>query len=168
MKIIKSTNGYDIMVDDKWYPLLSLVTWSVSSMKHNVCHTGAKIHGRAPIIYLSRVVTSCPIALQVDHVNHNRLDNREENLRIVTRSQNSINRKVQSNNKSGRVGVTWNREHGKWHSYIGIRRKHVHLGWFDSFTDAIKAREIAEAMYFGQYTYNGTAAVQTDRQTAQE
>lgn len=56
-------------------------------------------------VRLHRFITKCPKGLQVDHVNHNTLDNRKENLRVVTLFQNQQNR---VDNKSGKVGVYWN------------------------------------------------------------
>jgi hypothetical protein len=62
-------------------------------------------------VSLHRVLTNAPRGLDVDHVNHDGLDNRSANLRLATRSQNLLNRKgPQSNNKSGWLGVYFVRE----------------------------------------------------------
>lgn len=88
--------------------------------------------------------------MQVDHFNRNKKDNRKENLKSVTPQHNNWNRGMNQNNKSGVTGVRWNKEAQKWVAYI--MRKH--LGTFNSFEDAVKARKRAEQNYFGEYSYN--------------
>lgn len=88
--------------------------------------------------------------MQVDHFNRNRKDNRKENLKSVTPQHNNWNRGMNQNNKSGVTGVRWNKEAQKWVAYI--MRKH--LGTFNRFEDAVKARKKAEQKYFGEYSYN--------------
>ncbi len=50
----------------------------------------------------------------VNHINHNGLDNRKNNLRICTNSQNICNCLTSKNNKSGYKGVYWSKERKKW------------------------------------------------------
>lgn len=56
---------------------------------------------------IHRVITNCPDGMDIDHINHNKLDNRKSNLRIVTRSDNHKNRKPRSN--TGYLGITFSR-----------------------------------------------------------
>ena len=80
-----------------------------------------------------------------DHANHNALDNRDENLRIATVSQNLCNRGAQRNNTSGFKGVTWDRVANKWRAQIKSGGKMKHLGAFDDL-------EIAHAAYVSAST----------------
>ena len=90
---------------------------------------------------------------QIDHINGNRLDNRKNNLRIVTSQQNSMNAAVRSDNTSGATGVFWYKTRSKWRVQIVINGKAIHLGYFNNFEDAVKARKDAEEKYFGEYSY---------------
>ena len=90
----------------------------------------------------------------IDHINRNKLDNRKENLRYATLSQNGMNKSIQSNNTSGYVGVGFRNDRNKWYSFIQVNRKHINLGVFVNLKDAIKARMDAEIKYFGEYTSN--------------
>ena len=95
---------------------------------------------------------------KVDHINHpktneNKYDNRKQNLRIVTQSQNCMNQHIRSNNTSGIKGVSWCKEKNKWQVKITVNYKQIHLGFFDEdkLQDAINARKNAEKKYFGEY-----------------
>lgn len=85
---------------------------------------------------------------RADHINHNTFDNRKENLRVATFSQNAANRGKQKNNKSGVIGV---RKRGKmWQSYL--RKDNIlHIKSFSSFDEAVTDRLKMEAEYFREY-----------------
>ena len=87
---------------------------------------------------------------EIDHINHNTNDNRKENLRIVTRSQNQMNASLRSNNTSGVTGVYFDNTYGCWVSKI---QQDV-LGHFANFDEAVKMRKEAEKIYFGEYSYD--------------
>ena len=85
---------------------------------------------------------------QVDHINHNKADNRKENLRIVNNTQNSWNKSVWREDGS-KIGVRL--ERGKWLTSITVDGKMVRLGVYDNYDDAVKARIDAEKKYWGKY-----------------
>jgi hypothetical protein len=87
----------------------------------------------------------------VDHYNRNKFDNRKENLIITTKKNNCINKSIQSNNKSGFVGVRYDKLNKKWISTIGLDGKDKWLGRFVNKEDAIIARLKAEKEYFGEF-----------------
>lgn len=88
-----------------------------------------------------------PEGMEIDHINHTRDDNRIENLRVVTHSENNRNISKASNNKSGYTGVSYEKTRDKWRSSIQINRKLLNLGSCDRIEDAIKARLDAEIKY---------------------
>lgn len=77
----------------------------------------------------------------LDHKNRNPDDNRIENLREATYSENAKNTKLNSNNKSGHKGVCWSKADNKWKSYVSIDGKRIHIGYFDNMEDAVLAYE---------------------------
>ena len=87
-----------------------------------------------------------PKGKETDHINGNRLDNRIENLRFVTRSQNNMNRKDVK-------GYSWNKKIEKWETYIEFNHKRIRLGFFVKKSDAIAVRKQAEQKYFGSFAY---------------
>ena len=102
-------------------------------------------------IRLHRLIMDCPDDMIVDHINHNRLDNRKCNLRICTQHQNSMNQNKRSNNTSGYTGVLWDKAKNKWMARIKVNYKQIFLGYYDTLEEAIKARKQAEIKYFGEY-----------------
>ena len=87
----------------------------------------------------------------LDHINGVRNDNRIENLRAATPSQNMMNRQKYKNNASGVIGVRWKKSIKRWVAFIGLQGKNKHIGCFENFDDAIAARKKAEKLYFGEF-----------------
>lgn len=107
------------------------------------------------ILWMHRLVMNCPDDMEIDHIYHDTWDNRKEFLRIVTTSQNGMNRILNSNNTSGTKGVSWHNGINKWCAFIQVNNKQIHLGSFDNFEDAVKERKGAEEIYFGEYALKG-------------
>ncbi|WP_158233083.1 MULTISPECIES: HNH endonuclease signature motif containing protein [unclassified Erwinia] len=83
-----------------------------------------------------------PENMEIDHINHNRTDNRIENLRLVTRAENALN--LGQRHPIKRNGVTWRPEHKRWYARITVHGKRLHLGTFINFEAALAARLHAE------------------------
>lgn len=94
---------------------------------------------------------------EIDHINGDKADNRIENLRSVTSSENNKNRRLPACNKSGRIGVFWHARHKCWRAFIGHQGKRIHLGSFQVKDDAIAARKRAEKD-FGFHANHGRVA----------
>ncbi|WP_287994297.1 HNH endonuclease signature motif containing protein [Acidiphilium sp.] len=84
---------------------------------------------------------------EIDHINGIRSDNRPQNLRDVAKSTNQKNAQVRLDNKSGTVGVSWNKRTNRWHAYISSDGQPIHLGYFESLAEATAARKSAERLY---------------------
>lgn len=87
-----------------------------------------------------------PLA-DIDHINGDGTDNRESNLRDVSKRTNMMNKKMMSNNQSGIQGVYWHKAARKWAAFIGVNGKVEYLGIFTSKKDAVRARQDAEKKY---------------------
>lgn len=73
----------------------------------------------------------------------------KENCRWVTHSENNYNKNIQSNNQSGKTGVSFHAQTQKYRAYITVNKNLIHLGLFENIEDAISARKSAELMYYG-------------------
>lgn len=87
----------------------------------------------------------------VDHINHNKCDNRKENLRVCTQQENCFNKLDPSNNTSGHIGVGYSVAKGKYRAYIQRDKKFYDLGCYDTYEEAVAARESAEPKYFAEF-----------------
>lgn len=121
--------------DDKWYALRYI-------------RLGKSDYG---YLYMHRAILEAPDSLQVDHRNRNGLDNRRENLRLATHSQNLWNRGDYINNTSGHKGVYWSKEKGKFYARITVNGKVKNLGYFLLLDDAANARDAAVREFHGDF-----------------
>lgn len=122
-------------IDDADLPLVSPFRWHLNTHGYAMATGGRLMH---------RLIMQPGPSLQVDHLDHDRLRNTRENLRVVTHSQNGMNQL-----RPGRiVGVSWHRSARKWHAYIRIDYKRQYLGTFKNKHDAIAARYTAVIAYW--------------------
>lgn len=84
---------------------------------------------------------------QIDHINGNRSDNRIENLRTCTYSQNHGNRRIGKNNTSGAKGIFLNKKDNLWSVYVACQYK----GCYKNKEDAIKAYDKFAKEHFGEF-----------------
>jgi len=87
-----------------------------------------------------------------DHINGIRDDNRWRNLREATKSQNNRNKGMQSNNKSGHIGVSWRKNTKKWTARIRVEDKYLSLGSYVNKEDAAEAYRNASLKHFGEFS----------------
>lgn len=87
---------------------------------------------------------------QIDHTNRNKSDNRIENLRLATNSQN-VAYAPKKKTKSGYRGVTWKKGRDKWCAKIRVQGKMIHIGYFDDPKVAHEAYKAAAIKHFGEF-----------------
>jgi hypothetical protein len=83
----------------------------------------------------------------IDHINGNTVDNRIENLRTVSQSENAQNLGISRRNSSGVLGVHWSISNNGWVAQIRVHNEIVHLGTFHKLADAASARARAERRF---------------------
>lgn len=91
----------------------------------------------------------------IDHRNHNTLDDTKDNLYIVEKNKNSKNRKSKnSNNKSGYRNVCWISRYNQWCVQLQINNRNTLLGKFDDVNEAGRFAEIMRKKYYGEVAGN--------------
>jgi hypothetical protein len=137
VKELSLTNSKEVtLVDDEDFEYLNQWNWQLSICDGHICR---KEHGK-PTILLHRVVNKTPDDMLTDHINRNKLDNRKENLRTCTKSQNSMNRTKQKGNCSSKYkGVCWCKTKKKWKARVKYKGKYYSLGYHEKEVDAALA-----------------------------
>jgi hypothetical protein len=130
------------------------------SIRYWVIRINRRPYGAHQLIYLRE---TGEIALQIDHIDGYGLNNRIENLRSATSTENNRNAALRVSNTSGITGVSWNKGRQKWRAFIKINNCYVYLGSFAEKTDAITARKTAES-HHGFHPNHGLR--REDRRTA--
>ena len=115
--------------------------------------TQMKIDGKPKEVKLHRFIMGLTFGDKhlIDHMNGIKNDNRKENLRIATPSNNCMNATHAPNSTSGVKGIVFSKEHNKYRARIIVNGKVIHLGYFENLDDAIVARNEAEEEYFGEF-----------------
>ena len=113
--------------------------------------TGYVIKGtRKEKTSLHRFLMGSPLNKDVDHINHDRIDNRRKNLRICTRSQNQAN-KNHAAGRSGLKGVIWITQKKKWVARVKKEGKVYHAGFFNDKIEAAVAYNRLAKKLFGKF-----------------
>lgn len=73
----------------------------------------------------------------------------KENCCWATNSEQGYNKRISARNNSGKTGISWYSQTNKWLASITKNRKRFHIGYFDNFEDAVKARQDFEVKLFG-------------------
>ena len=84
---------------------------------------------------------------EVDHIDHNKRNNRWVNLREASTKENGKNKSKLVTNTSGQTGVYWDQQTQKWRSFITVDEKKICLGRYDSYECAVEVRKMAEIQY---------------------
>ena len=152
----KSLGTFDVKIDLSDYEEVKKYTWSVSEYwnKKTTSPNKKKHYIRNKDVgLLHRFLTNCPKGKVVDHADGDELNCRRYNIRVCTYSQNNLNKRPYSNNKTGHPGVCWfpYRGYNKWKAHIQVDGKLINLGYFDTKEEAIEVRNKAEKKYFGDF-----------------
>ncbi len=146
-------SGHTALIDSDSWPLVKGYAWHVSVDTHtNYAIADATTKdGKLTAVGMHRLIVSALPEQFVDHRNRNGLDNRRENLRTCTRSQNGGNRRINANNTSGYKGVWWNARRNKWQVALGLDGARMHLVYFTDPWDAAQAYNTAALIHFGEF-----------------
>jgi hypothetical protein len=153
-------NGGVAIIDDADYPLVAKFRWrSRKREKERTAYAFRHFRNNGRLYWqpMHRLILGLlDPNVYTDHRNHNGLDNRRENLRVATRSQNQGNRAPNTNNKTGFKGVCLKlRKHRKphWRARISQNGKPRFLGQFQSPIAAALAYDKAAIAKWGPFAY---------------
>lgn len=156
MKIITSSNGYDIYVDDRDYDELIKFTWRVRVFKHTSYATrGITRGGKSISISMHRQIMGVVGIknIYIDHIDFNGINNQRSNLRLCDKQQNNSHKNSAKSSKSVYLGVSLisKLKYKKWRATIFVNYKQIHLGYFTTEKDAAIAYNNAALKYHGEF-----------------
>ena len=124
LKIKSKDIIYDLIIDDEDYSLIKSYNWCINR-GYAEAHTTGK---NRTTIRMHRLIMNCPSGKEIDHKNHNKLDNRKENLRICDRNINCQNRFSFNNTSSIYKGVCL--KDNQWMSLIHFNKTSYYIGLY--------------------------------------
>lgn len=148
-KQIPLTQGKFATVDDADYEWLNQWKWTAYRNGNNwyaIRFAGQKKNRKG--IAMHRLIANAPVGMDVDHKDHDGLNNTKGNLRVCTRAQNLRNRKMSKSN-SGYIGV--HKEGDGYRATIAVSGKTHYVGYFHSAEEAAKARDEAARKLHGEF-----------------
>lgn len=137
---IPLSQGKFALVDKADFEWLKQWNWSAARTGLTFYATRSQLEGRK--IAMHRFILDAPDGMEVDHIDSDGLDNRRDNLRLVTRTENLRSRRRFKNNKTGFKGIVFNSRNGRWKATIN-------LGTYDSPEEAARAYDLAIRKLFG-------------------
>lgn len=138
MKKIELTQGKYAVVDDADFERVSAHKWRFDG-RYAVTHYRDFLGAPRRNLRLHRFVLSAKKGESIDHVNHDTLDNRKENLRRCSHAENNWNKGLTALNTSGFKGVYFHKASKKYMARIKVYGKTYYLGIFDDVKDAVLA-----------------------------
>lgn len=129
---------------------VSQKSWRASHKKNKVYLCSGKSHDKEfPLIYLHNFLMNySPIpGKEIDHIDGNSLNNRKNNLRLVTRQENIENSKARIDNEIGIRGVSRAKKSGLYSCDFQYRGKRIHLKSWKTCEEAVYARKVCEEIF---------------------
>lgn len=155
MKKIRLTQGKQAIVDDSDFEWLNQWKWHYSNGGYAERNLRLGVNKRKTL-QLHRLLLERQEGFNIDHINRNKLDNRRDNLRVVTPSQNSANSSIKRSSKIGCKGVSyhvWGRSKKNWVARIHVDGKRKWLGRFKTKEEAARNYNQASIKYHKEFSY---------------
>lgn len=158
MKKIPLSQGRFALVDDEDFERLNQYNWYASYnqpegnlyVKRNL----KKENGEKTSVLMHREILSPSASEQIDHINHNSLDNQKKNLRICSGEENLRNAVKKAPATSQNKGVYWHKRDKKWCARVKIPNgKQSWIGSYISEIEAAKAYDKSARELFGEFAH---------------
>lgn len=154
--IIPLSGGKTSICDKSDFKIISKHIWYAAKSANSddlfYAYSNVKLKsGEKRTIKMHRIILDLKESEIADHKNHDGLDNRRENLRMCSLSQNAYNKRIQRNNSSGYVGVHWMEKIKKYEAYFWINKKKHKVGYFKDLEEAVFERNKAVKTHHGEF-----------------
>lgn len=148
---------HKVLIDIEDLECIENTKWRVDKYSGGVVRTDRLEDGSRKTTLLHRTIMGKYFDIKgkdIDHKNHNRLDNRKANLRICSRLENTANRRHQKNNTSGYIGVHLHSDgNGRWVASASYDKNYYYLGSYSQPEEAAAVRDFFVSVVHGSYAY---------------
>jgi len=148
MQTIVLHGNKQCFVDDDVFEQVNSFPWHTLKCGNGLCYAqGRPFYGTDKhlmhryIFWLKGLASASACGLDINHKNGNGLDNRLENLELISHAEN-IRKANWKHGKSQHKGIVWMEANQKWRAYCSKDRAFVHIGMFDTIEQAIEARQV--------------------------
>lgn len=143
-----------VLIDEEDYAKISKYEWQVANYGRGYLYAVSTFPDRS-FVQMHRFILNLnrDDKIEVDHKDHNTLNNQKSNLRLATKSQQHMNQKIRSDNQVGYKGVSWRSPPNKYIVRITVDGKRIEVGRFDDKIEAAKAYDEAAIRYYGEFAY---------------
>lgn len=156
MKEISISKGFKAIIDDEDYFKIVQYNWHYSNGYARRGLSWSRNSGlKRQYKPMQNEILECPIGLEIDHINHNRLDNRKSNLRIATRSQNIINRKSYNITRN----IRKESKYEAYYCYLTVNKKTITIGSFKTPHQASLAYDLWAKDIYGEFAITNNKIV---------
>ena len=155
MATILLTQGKYTLVDDEDFERMNQYKWCANNINGYwyAVRNIRKANNKQKTQLMHRFIINASDSLEVDHRNHNGLDNRKCNLRTCNHTENQRNRQPLQKCTSKYKGVCWHKASNKWMARIRLNRKPIYLGLFTNEIIAAKVYDAKATKLFGKFAY---------------
>uniref|UniRef100_A0A6H1Z9I4 Putative homing endonuclease n=1 Tax=viral metagenome TaxID=1070528 RepID=A0A6H1Z9I4_9ZZZZ len=149
MKKIQLNQEKFALVDDEDFEYLNRFKWRLHWQGYAIRTTLASETKRNERrdIRMHREIMNCPPGLEIDHIDHDKLNNMRSNMRICTHQQNMCNQKKFGEYK----GVSWHKGNKMWQANITMNGKQKNLGYSHDPVILARKYDAAAKGYFGEF-----------------
>lgn len=155
MKEIPLPRGLVALVDDEDFKRVSQYRWQSgktnAQSRTRYAYRHELVDGKKRVTYLHRFILGAPAGMYVDHINHDGLDCRRANMRLVTPSQNRINGRRNRDGRSRFKGVS--PTGAKFKAQVGFNCEPRYFGMYDSEETAARVYDAAARRLHGEFAH---------------
>jgi hypothetical protein len=152
--LIYKDKEIETIFDTKYLELVSKYHWRTSNKKNKVYICSGKNDGKRRLVYLQNIICNfIPDKIsEIDHIDGDSLNNRKDNLRLVSRLLNIQNVSVRCDNlSSGIRGVSYDKRYGVFTVDFYYNKNRLYIKPFNLLEEAVYARFLLETMFLKEY-----------------
>lgn len=145
--IKSSTDDTNFIIDIEDYDKVKKYCWHTNN---GYAYAPSRGKYKVEQISMARLIMNCiEEEIEVDHINHNKSDNRKTNLRLATTTNNNWN------NKRSHGNIQYNEGRNEWDVIIFYKLQKIKLGSYKEKELALEIRDKAEKIFYGEFQYKG-------------